>query len=204
MPTSFYRVLMPLIADTNPSGMIRFLQERGLLASAMTCDECQVPMELTTRNRNWCAFKCPNYNTCKAIKPVRHGSSLPNMKVPIQKVVWIVYLWSCHNPVGMTAQMTDVSKKSIIQIYHFLREVCLAKLVALHGENFVDPVTGDHTQTNESYWRRKKGCLKIMKGKKWAALVPSYLDQLVWQDRFGQQGMTFDNILRHIAELYRI
>ena len=303
MPTSYSQLLQPLIADPDPRGMIRFLQDRGVLASAMTCDKCHVPMNLTTRNRNSdrCAFKCPK-DKCRCIKSVRHGSWFTHMRVPIQKVVWIVYLWSIHMPVGMAAQLTAVSQKSIIQIYQFLRDVCSAKLVALngeklggpgviveideslfrhkpkyhrgrapqnelwvfgmvdtsytpcrgymeiverrdaatlipiieqhvapgsiihsdqwrayaqlqndprftyrsvnHSENFVDPVTGVHTQTIESYWGRKKRHLKNMNGTR-AAMMPSYLDQFMWEDRFGKENM-FDNVLQHIAEQYRV
>ena len=43
VPTSYSQLLQPLIADPDPRGMIRFLQDRGVLASAMTCDKCHVP-----------------------------------------------------------------------------------------------------------------------------------------------------------------
>ena len=71
-----------------------------------------------------------------------------------------------------------------------------------HSENFVDPVTGVHTQTIESYWGRKKRHLKNMNGTR-AAMMPSYLDQFMWEDRFGKENM-FDNVLQHIAEQYRV
>ena len=154
MPTSYSQLLQPLIADPDPRGMIRFLQDRGVLASAMTCDKCHVPMNLTTRNKNSdrCAFKCPK-DKCKCIKSVRHGSWFTHMRVPIQKVVWIVYLWSIHMPVGMAAQQTEVSKKSIVQMYQFLRDVCSAKLVALNGEKLGGP--GFIVEIDESLFRHK-------------------------------------------------
>ena len=43
---------------------------------------------------------------------------------------------------------------------------------------FVDPVTGVHTQTIESYWNRVKTKLKTMKGVR-RDMLPGYLDECV-------------------------
>ena len=53
-----------------------------------------------------------------------------------------------------------------------------------HSVTFVDPVTGTHTQTVESYWNRCKTKLKRMKGCV-AHQVPSYLDEFMWRERHG-------------------
>jgi hypothetical protein len=45
-----------------------------------------------------------------------------------------------------------------------------------HSVNFVDPSTGVHTQSIESYWAKTKYKFKVMKGVRSDAL-PSYLDE---------------------------
>ena len=50
-----------------------------------------------------------------------------------------------------------------------------------HSVNFVDPVTGVHTQHVESYWNRVKLKWKSMKGCH-AHQVPSYLDEFMWRE----------------------
>ena len=70
-----------------------------------------------------------------------------------------------------------------------------------HSLNFVDPVSGVHTQNIESYWGRKKMKLKRMRGTT-SAMLPSYLDEEMWRDRFGEAP--FDNIIEHIAEQYQV
>ena len=45
-----------------------------------------------------------------------------------------------------------------------------------HSVNFVDPVTGVHTQHVEGYWSRAKAKLKRMHGTT-DDLLPSYLDE---------------------------
>ena len=56
-----------------------------------------------------------------------------------------------------------------------------------HSLNFVDPVTGVHTQHVESHWNRVKLKLKAMKGCH-AHQVPSYLDEFMWRERYATTG----------------
>jgi hypothetical protein len=53
-----------------------------------------------------------------------------------------------------------------------------------YSVNFVDPSTGVHTQSIESYWAKTKYKFKVMKGVRSDAL-PSYLDERMWRDRWG-------------------
>ena len=71
-----------------------------------------------------------------------------------------------------------------------------------HSLNFVDPVTGTHTQHVESYWSRAKRKLRRMHGTS-DKLLPSYIDEFMWKERFGKTGSdTFNNICLHITEKY--
>ena len=54
-----------------------------------------------------------------------------------------------------------------------------------HSVTFVDPVSSTHTQNIESYWGKAKRKLKNMKGCH-ASQLPSYLDEFMWRERFGQ------------------
>ena len=70
-----------------------------------------------------------------------------------------------------------------------------------HSLHFVDPVTGVHTQSIESYWAKVKLPIKSMKGVHTEQLS-SYLDERMWRDRFG--GNAFENICIHIASQYPV
>ena len=65
-----------------------------------------------------------------------------------------------------------------------------------HSLFFVDPVTGVHTQTIESYWNRVKTKLKTMKGVH-RDLLPGYLDEFIWREKAGQAKL--DAILHKIS-----
>ena len=73
-----------------------------------------------------------------------------------------------------------------------------------HSIEFVDPVTGTHTQNVESYWNRVKIRFKKMKGCHESQL-PSYLDEFMWRERFGcTASSALDSIVDHIAEQYQV
>lgn len=75
-------------------------------------------------------------------------------------------------------------------------------LTVNHSVNFVDPQTGVHTNQVESMWARAKRRFKIMNGT-YEHLIPSYLDEFMWRERFGQNASTaYDNLLADIAARY--
>ena len=73
-----------------------------------------------------------------------------------------------------------------------------------HSLNFVDPVTGVHTQHIESYWNRVKGKLKRMRGCH-ANQLPSYLDEFLYRERYGKTaGEAWQSIIHDIATQYPV
>lgn len=83
-------------------------------------------------------------------------------------------------------------------------ELNLEHSVVNHSLNVVDPETGVHTQTIESYWAKAKYKLKEMKDVSSDALS-SYLDERMWRDRWARTGEdAFMNIIVQIAEQYKV
>ena len=71
-----------------------------------------------------------------------------------------------------------------------------------HSLNFVDPVTGVHTQNVESYWNRVKTKFKGMKGVH-QEMLTSYMDEFMWRERHGTGASTvLANLCRDIALRY--
>ena len=76
--------------------------------------------------------------------------------------------------------------------------------VVNHSLHFVDPMTGVHTQTVESYWNRVKTKLKRMKGCA-AHQLASYLDEFMWRERHGRTASeALQNIMRDISTQYPV
>lgn len=55
-----------------------------------------------------------------------------------------------------------------------------------HSVNFVDPITGVHTQNVESFWCQQKQKIKSMKGIKREHL-PGFLNEMVWRSNFDEK-----------------
>ena len=73
-----------------------------------------------------------------------------------------------------------------------------------HSIQFVDPVTGVHTQNVDSYWNRVKTKFKRMKGVQ-ESMLPSYLDEFMWRERHGRTAnVALQNLCRDIALRYPV
>ena len=73
-----------------------------------------------------------------------------------------------------------------------------------HSLHFVNPVSGIHTQTVESYWNRVKTKLKRVKGCA-ADQLPSYIDEFMWRETYGKTGTeALTNIIHCISTQYPV
>ena len=73
-----------------------------------------------------------------------------------------------------------------------------------HSIEFVNPVTGVHTQHVESYWNRVKIKFKRMRGVQ-DTMLSSYLDEYMWRERHGKTGSTaMNSLFRDIAQRYPV
>jgi len=58
-------------------------------------------------------------------------------------------------------------------------------MTVYHSQNFVNLVTGEHTNHVESYWMWMNAAFRKMNGTS-AYLCPSYLYELMWHEWFGK------------------
>ena len=69
--------------------------------------------------------------------------------------------------------------------------------VVVHRYNFVDPVTGAHTQNIESCWNRLKAKIKERRGIR-QTMLQTFLDEQMWRDWRGRNDVynNFKHVLR--------
>lgn len=74
--------------------------------------------------------------------------------------------------------------------------------VVVHQENFVDPITGAHTNTIEGNWRWARNFMPETGTRKW--LYNSYFLEFTYRKTFlpGAVGQKFNVFLEHVKEIY--
>jgi hypothetical protein len=99
----------------------------------LSCDFLSVylrkrPTKDTTDGYGWqCIFgQCPKRLTTKTI---RAGSFFERSRLPLAKLVYLMYLWSGETTAKSAADTTGVSQKTIVQLYQYMRDVCSTKLL---------------------------------------------------------------------------
>ena len=93
--------------------------------------------------------------------------------------------WSAYNRVG---SLPNVSAHKTVN----------------HSVNFVDPLTGIHTNFIESYWQWVKTKFKRMKGVQ-KTMMAGYLDEFMWKERYGStRREAYLNLCRDIALLFPV
>ena len=67
---------------------------------------------------------------CYTSKSIRDGSFFSNSRLSLQKLLLIMYLWARQYPVTDAMEEAVVDKRTAIDIYQWLREVCITKLLS--------------------------------------------------------------------------
>ena len=71
---------------------------------------------------------CP---TCKKTSSIRKNTFFDKSRLPLNKWLFLICLWSRDYPVSLAADDAEVSRVSAINIYQWLREVCSTKLLQI-------------------------------------------------------------------------
>lgn len=88
--------------------------------------------------------------------------------------------------------------------YNRISELGFEHRVVIHENNFVDPITGVHTNNVEAYWQRCKRKFKKIYGTS-RALLPSHIDEFLWMERNGKTLKDkWDNTLLILKNNYNI
>ena len=95
--------------------------------------------------------------------------------------MYIIYLTALHHQKLQFQEYTQASPiNAVCQTVIF--PSVLTHATVNHSLEFVNPVTGVHTQHVESYWNRVKMKFKRMKGVH-DTMLSSYLDEYMWRER---------------------
>ena len=109
----------------------------------------------------------------------------------------IIPLITRHVEVGVTIN-SDGAK-----VYKALDSMNYVHQTVIHKENFVDPVSGCHTNSIENFWSNLKYKLKIVKGSQ-KDMTDGHIDEFLYRYNRSSEGNIFDLLMQDIANYYPI
>ena len=114
--------------------LIEWLQGKGLLASSKDCEKCNNGTNMVFRERteqggskDGYTWRCP---VCHTMKTIRAGSFFEKSRMPLNKWMFLMYLWSMDVGVCTAALQAEVTEKTAVDVYQFLRDVCSTRLLS--------------------------------------------------------------------------
>ena len=109
--------------------LIQWLTEFGLLAKNKKCQVCDSPLTLIkcssmVDNRRWKCYNCREWKD-----GIRKNTFFEKSRLSLGQTVLIIYYWATDVPVRICVTHLGISKKTIVDYYNFLREICSAALI---------------------------------------------------------------------------
>ena len=103
---------------------IDYLKEKQLLNNFTTCNGCGLPMQWKKKAdiKDGYTWRC---YTCDMHQSIHFGSK---SKLELSLYLNLIYHWAIDQPVHTTASQLKLSQKTVIDLFHFLQEVCSKKL----------------------------------------------------------------------------
>lgn len=175
----------------NENQLIVWLQSKNLIPVTKICD-CGKNMGIQkyTRSPDSYIFRCCY---CKKTKSIREATyfDCKFSKLPLRKIVQLVFHWITGFPVTTAATLTDVNIETAVQWYSFYRDTCSFNL--LHIEERLGNNDGiveiDETlmfkrknnigRTLQQFWvfglydnNEKRGYLELVENREADTLIP--------------------------------
>lgn len=107
----------------------RWCRHNGLLKRNMDC-VCGFAMEERAMNRyvdNVC-WRCPQWQ-CSRVKNIRTGSFFIDCRLPLDKIIHLLYFWSQNFSNSMAVRHLELSEHTVVDWYNMIREVCSTDLI---------------------------------------------------------------------------
>ncbi|KAK4883909.1 hypothetical protein RN001_000180 [Aquatica leii] len=138
------------------SQVLAELQQWGLVRSTLRCPSRRCRRHCVQRIRSSAVlghnFVC---RMCKRHYSILKGSFFEKMRLPVRKVMYLLYFWSCLTPAGITARLMNLRLSTVCQHYRFIRDVVSWKLLQV-PEMFKLGGVGHVVQIDESVVTKRK------------------------------------------------
>ncbi|XP_053214404.1 uncharacterized protein LOC128397685 [Panonychus citri] len=105
---------------------IAWAQSAGLLLSSVQCRQHRAPMVFYPNRGPFGSFRCPKHAKHRSSEPsevsAASGSIFEDSKLPLDKVLRLMFEWSCDASYEVTHRETGVSSRTTADWYRAIRE----------------------------------------------------------------------------------
>ena len=146
---------------------IQWCKEHNLLASSVQCPraQCTNTLRWTRRNssRDGYEWRCSK-KSCNGMASIRQNSWFSGSRLSIEKVLALTYAWAHNFTSSQAVHETSLgdeqtSTETVVDWYHYCREVCAERIMKHHAEAIGGP--GTTVEIDES----KFGKMKYHRGR---------------------------------------
>lgn len=101
---------------------ISWARGRGLIHSTLRCITCQISMTVHRFDDapDFEAFRC---SQCHMRRSIRTDSAFAKSKIPLRKILLIIYLWATDGTAKDISREVEVSEKTVLQWFSNLRRL---------------------------------------------------------------------------------
>ena len=112
------------------SSAVRYLREKGALASSQLCEKCDMsmPEQVYELALDGTVFRC---SKCKARKSIRAGSFFREFKLELKIITSLLYLMLLEVPHKKIAEVLGLSKNVVTDFGNLMREEYSKKLCGM-------------------------------------------------------------------------
>jgi len=109
-------------------GVIEYLQQQNVLHAMVQCAPCEQTCTLIKESSKLSGYlwRCKK---CKRKQSVLKDSFLESAGISPAKFVYIVFYWATRIPLQATMKHIDISARTGVDYYRFLRDICSWKLL---------------------------------------------------------------------------
>ena len=100
-------------------------------------------------------------DVCNTKRSILYSSIFTRTKLPLQKALIIIYLWSYKTPVEVAAFMAGVNRKTVTSFYQSIRDAC-SEIAETEGEQIGGP--GKTVEIDETQYVKRKNHVGAVRG----------------------------------------
>ena len=152
--------VMFILLNQSDEALVKFLQRIGILPVEINCLDCNERLTKTNFTENRTPyFRCPKRSCSRKRISVFKNTIFEGSKLPLKKVLHLLFWFSCRRPLSDAAETLDLNVKTVASFYAFFRSTLCAFLdrfsVQLGGPDVCvhldeTPITRRHNNTGST------------------------------------------------------